>query len=367
MINQRFRVDKIYAKSLEDNPLNAPVERELSIYLPPSYFKEENERYTTVYFLHGYSGNNNSLTVYPSLEEDPSLASMLSVAEIAQQLDVDQIPFYSTFDAFIAEGKIEPMIFIQPDGSLHHPNKYGLTTPTGDSVTKGSFYVNSPYTGNYEDYILEIIKYVDTNYRTKADRSHRLIAGVSMGGYGALSVGLRNLDLFQSIAALSPGTPAVDPFLDLKLRNPIYNMIMGADLAAKYGDALLGDILDTFDMIWSKENPLLPSVQRDESGKAVSYDTSAAENWNQGSLATLISQMHEQSPELMQTAKIYLSCEKNDEFHLAPFAEAIHQQLNQIGVNHHFDLSNNPKAQLSPHMFGCRYHILPAILYFLAS
>jgi enterochelin esterase family protein len=180
MINQRFRVDTIYAKSFEDNPLHAPVERELAIYLPPSYFTEENARYTTVYFLHGYSGNNHSLTVYPSLEEDPRLASMLSVPAIAQQLDVEQIPFDNTFDGLIAEEKIEPMIFIQPDGSLHHPNKYGLTTPTGDSVTKGSFYVNSPYTGNYENYILEVIKYIDTKYRTNADRAHRLRARVDL-------------------------------------------------------------------------------------------------------------------------------------------------------------------------------------------
>jgi hypothetical protein len=102
------------------------------------------------------------------------------------------------------------------------------------------------------------------------------------------------------------------------------------------------------------------------SGQVISYDASAAENWNQGSLAALITHTYEQTPELVQTANIYLSCEKNDEFNLGSVAEALHQQLNQIDIPHHYDLSNNPKAQLSPHMFGCVYHILPAIRSFLA-
>jgi len=364
--NQRYLVNQIHAKSLEGNPLNAPVKRDLTIYLPPNYFEAKNERYSTVYFLHGYSGNNRDLTVYPTLEGHPKLAPILSVPPIKQQLDVSRIPSYRDFDTLIEGGEIEPMIFVQPDGSLHQPNKFGLKTSSGDPITKGSFYVNSPYTGNYEDYILEIVNYIDSNYRTKADREHRLIAGVSMGGYGALSVGFRNLNYFKSIAALSPPDVIIEELLVLKLRTPIYEMIFRPEMAAKYLDAMLGDMLDSLDLVWSNENPLLSSIKRDDSGKPISFDTKAAENWNQGSLTTLLKQTYKKSPEFMKNVNVYLSCEKNDEFHLSQVAENIHHQLEKFGVQHSLDLSDDPKAKLSPHLFGCLYKIIPAIQHFLS-
>jgi len=49
-------------------------------------------------------------------------------------------------------------------------------------------------------------------------------------------------------------------------------------MAAKLGDAIWQDILDTIDLFWSKNRPLLPTIQRDSNDKATSYDKEAAEN-----------------------------------------------------------------------------------------
>jgi hypothetical protein len=368
--NKRYLVDQIHARSLERNPLGAPVQRDLAIYLPPNYFENENERYPTVYFLHGYARNNRNLHVYPTLEEHTFFASILATASLKQQVDVTRLPSYKMFDTLIESGKIEPMIFVQPDGSLHLHNKFGLKRPAGEPLTKGSFFVNSPYTGNYEDYIIEIVNYMDNNYRTQADREHRILAGGSMGGYGALSVGFRNLDYFKSIAALSLGNlPSVENLLTLKSNAPIYEIVFGSEMAAKAPERariLVRDILDTIDLIWSKENSLLSSIQRDATGKIISYDTKAAENWNQGNLITLLKQTHKQSPEPMKNVNVYLSCEKNDEYGFSLCVEKIHYHLKTFGVHHHLYLTDDPKAKLSPHSFGIHYNTIPAIQYFLS-
>ena len=57
---------------------------------------------------------------------------------------------------------------------------------------------------NWEDHIInDVVGYVDSNYRTEARREGRAIAGLSMGGYGALVLGLRHPDKFVSIASTS--------------------------------------------------------------------------------------------------------------------------------------------------------------------
>lgn len=190
--NARYLVERIHARSLEHNPLGAPADRDLAVYLPPDYPTAKKQRYPAVYFLHGYSGNNRAFTVYPTPETNPNLPAALIPPALLQQIDIDRVPSYQTFDRLIQEKQLPPFIFVQPDGSLHQPDKFGQKIVTGDPRTKGSFYVNSPYTGNYENYILEIIQYVDAHYRTHSDPASRVIAGGSMGGYGALRLALHH-------------------------------------------------------------------------------------------------------------------------------------------------------------------------------
>lgn len=81
------------------------------------------------------------------------------------------------------------MIIVLPDGS----NRYG-----------GSMYTNSVTTGNWEDYIVrEMVAYVDKNYRTIARSEGRGIAGMSMGGYGALKIAMKHPDVFGTVYGIS--------------------------------------------------------------------------------------------------------------------------------------------------------------------
>jgi enterochelin esterase-like enzyme len=136
-----YKIVKIAAPSLTNNLVGESAEREIQIYLPPSY-TTSNKRFPVVYYLPGYG-------------------------------DSGMIGFYlpDEMDKLIQSGKVKDMIVVVAPGT----NKLG-----------GSFYVNSPVTGNWEDFITQdVVNYVDSHYRTLAQPASRGITGHSMGGFGA--------------------------------------------------------------------------------------------------------------------------------------------------------------------------------------
>jgi S-formylglutathione hydrolase len=157
----RYDTLVIPAPSLFQNQLGERDQREIRVYLPPSYFTL-NTRYPVVYYLPGYT-------------------------------DSSMLGFYLPGDAdkLVQSGAIREMIIVVANGA----NQLG-----------GSFYVNSPITGRWEDFIVnDVVSYVDTHYRTVAQASARAISGHSMGGFGALNIGMRHPDIFSVVYSLSPG------------------------------------------------------------------------------------------------------------------------------------------------------------------
>jgi hypothetical protein len=65
----------------------------------------------------------------------------------------------------------------------------------------GSQFLDSPATGRYHSYLCdEVVPWVDTRYRTLADRAHRAVTGKSSGGYGAMITPMLRPDLFGALA-----------------------------------------------------------------------------------------------------------------------------------------------------------------------
>lgn len=149
-------------KSLENNPLGDPQTRTVPVYLPPGY-DQSDRRYPSVYLLVGFAGRGRKLLNDSLWEED-----------IQQRMD-----------RLIAEGRVQPMILVMPDGST----RYG-----------GSQYINSHAQGNYRDMLLELVEMVDADFRTIPDRDHRAVAGHSSGGYGALTLGMQQSNTFGLVA-----------------------------------------------------------------------------------------------------------------------------------------------------------------------
>jgi enterochelin esterase-like enzyme len=153
----------VHGKSLEGNLEGDSPDRDVFVYLPPSYTKNRNERYPVLYFLHGY----------------------LAYAETY----VNAMWASDGADKDVTGGTSKEMIIVFPDSH---------------TIYNGSMYSNSPTTGDWEAYLTEdLIQYIDGHYRTMATRESRGLAGHSMGGYGTLRIGMKHPELYAAIYPMS--------------------------------------------------------------------------------------------------------------------------------------------------------------------
>jgi enterochelin esterase-like enzyme len=351
-------LDRFHAASLEGNPAGGPVERHAAVYLPPGYFENERVSYPVIYLLHGYAGNYKGLTV----TQEPNKYAGVLTPEILKEFSEGRMTGYTTLDGLISKGELPPFILVQPDGSLHLPHSGGVKDMfTGETATKGSFYINSPFTGRYEDYIAnDVVSYIEDNYRVARGPGHRALAGVSMGGYGALSICLNNPGRFAAVAALSPANFTLES-ISWKLCIPVVERLLGRDFAETSGAANWADILDTVDLVYSGNRRLLPTVRKREGGNIMSCDEQAAANWEKHNLNVQIKSLS--NP--FNGMAVLINCHRDDEFGLAPEAERLHASLFAKGVEHLYELYSDTDAALTTHMLGIAYHVGPAIRFCL--
>src|SRR4030095_14751620 len=154
---------KIHGTALEGNLEGDAIDRDVLVFLPPSYAKEKSRRYPVVYALHGYS---------------------IGAEQWSQEIHVPQ-----TVEGAFAQGAKE-MIVVLPDSKTFH---------------NGSMYSSSVTTGDFEKFIShDVVSYIDAHYRTIPNRLARGLVGHSMGGYGATRIGMKHADVFGSLYIMSP-------------------------------------------------------------------------------------------------------------------------------------------------------------------
>jgi len=154
---------KIHGTALEGNLEGDAVDRDVYVFLPPSYAEEKSRRYPVVYALHGYS---------------------IGAEQWTHEIHVPQ-----TIGGAFALGTKE-MIVVLPDSKTLH---------------NGSMYSSSVTTGDFEQFIAhDVVAYIDAHYRTIPDRLSRGLVGHSMGGYGATRIGMKHADVFGSLYIMSP-------------------------------------------------------------------------------------------------------------------------------------------------------------------
>jgi enterochelin esterase-like enzyme len=175
LLQGTLNADRLSSRILLDNPLGDSAERELLVYLPPSY--DGAKRLPMVMVLPGFGATNRSLLNYEPWQ--PNLVQR--------------------FERLVLEKKSKPAILVLPDAM----NRWG-----------GSQYLDSPATGNYQQYLAEeVIAWVDQHYRTIPLKQGRAVVGKSSGGFGALRLGLDYPELFSAI-----GSHAGDLAFDISLR-----------------------------------------------------------------------------------------------------------------------------------------------------
>ncbi len=158
----------VHGASLVGNLEGDSPDREVLVYLPPSYARNPGRRYPVVYLLHGFT-------------DKADLWFGLSGPHFVN------LP--AAVDQAYAHGARE-MILVMPDAFT----KYA-----------GSMYSNSPVTGNWEAFIThDLVRFIDAHYRTLPNRASRGLAGHSMGGYGTLRLAMKYPGIFSSVYAMSP-------------------------------------------------------------------------------------------------------------------------------------------------------------------
>ena len=146
---------QVESANLADNLLGDPTDRDVFVYVPPGY-ENSDRAYPTAYLLHAYGTTAAELMNPPTDKERwaPPLEDVLD-------------PVFGRMGA-------PPMIVVIPDGW----SRWGCGQ-----------WVDSPVTGNFEQYVLhDVIPHVDGTYRTLPSARSRGVFGFSSGGFGAMAV-----------------------------------------------------------------------------------------------------------------------------------------------------------------------------------
>lgn len=182
--------------------------RRMHVYLPPGY--ETNDvAYPVFYLLHGAGDSDDAW-------------STVGRAGVI-------------LDNLIADGRATPMIVVMTDG--HTPPIEGQD---------GIFGSGPPGTGAFErDFLEGALPYIESHYRVVADREHRAIAGLSMGGFQTLNISLTRPELFSAVGVYSSGIFSQD----------------AAATEAAYGPLMENaKTFDTLYFAWGREDFILDTI-----------------------------------------------------------------------------------------------------------
>jgi enterochelin esterase-like enzyme len=139
--------------------------RKMQVYTPPGYSKEK--KYPVLYLLHGIGGDETEWERFAT----PDVL----------------------LDNLIADGKAVPMIIVMPNGRAQKNDR-----------AEGNMFAAAPSFAVFEqDLLQDVIPAIESRYSVQADREHRALAGLSMGGGQSLNFGLAHLDTFAWVGGFS--------------------------------------------------------------------------------------------------------------------------------------------------------------------
>ena len=153
------------------------ISRRMTVYTPAGY-ETSGKRYPVFYLLHGMGGDENAWS------------------ELGRATQI--------LDNLIAQGKAEPMIVVMTNGNA------AMEAAPGESSLgweqQPTFQLPKTMEGSFETHFPEVVKFVEKNYRTKKGKSHRAIAGLSMGGFHSLHISKQYPDMFDYVGLFSAAT-----------------------------------------------------------------------------------------------------------------------------------------------------------------
>jgi len=185
--------------------------RRMRVYTPPGYSAAR--KYPVLYLLHGIGGTDTEWT---------------------QSCHANNV-----IDNLLAEGRIEPMVIVFPDGNSSRTvadleaadaaraaRAGGVRTPAGGGAApagapgapaagagrgRGGMNMDAWLTPFENDLLKDIIPYIDSHYSVYTDRDHRALAGLSMGGGQTLNIGLVHPETFAWVGGFSSAPDTRQP------------------------------------------------------------------------------------------------------------------------------------------------------------
>jgi len=283
----RVAIFVINAKTLQNKGDENPS-RKVSVYLPPGY-DNSNKRYPVIYYLHGFMGTDSISTQMRSI-----------------------------LDRGIATQKIRPFILVI---ASHY------------TLYEGSFYSNSSLTGNWADFeAKELVEYVDKNFKTIASRDSRGIGGHSMGGYGAIKIGMLYPEVFSSVYALSPGLLAF--VKEFGPNSDSYKELGKIKTKEELNRTYYPKVLVAVARAWSP-NPSKPPFYCDLPftyvGDSLIVNNDVVEKWNQNMPVYMVDKY---ASNLRRLKAIKLDWGRNDASRFPVQIGMLSQRLENLGIEH---------------------------------
>lgn len=182
-----------------DSPGNG-MQRRLTVYTPAGY-ETSREKYPVLYLLHGMGGDEEA---------------WIALGRTSQILD-----------NLIAQGKAKPMIVVMTNGNVAQEAASGESSV---GFIKPTMQLPNTMDGKFEETFPDVIKFVESNYRVKAEKSERAIAGLSMGGFHSMHISRFYPNTFDYVglfsAAIMPREDAtgkiysdIDGTLETQMKN----------------------------------------------------------------------------------------------------------------------------------------------------
>ncbi len=292
---------KVHGKSLEGNLEGDSPDRDVFVYLPPSYATQPNRRYPVVYTLHGYGLHAEQWVGFAN---------------------------FANLEKDLAAGAAKEMILVAPDAY---------------SLQNGSFYSNSKTTGDWETFVaVELVGYVDSHYRTIANRNSRGLTGHSMGGYGTFRIGMKHPEVFSSLYSMSAccmletgeATPAMTQLEAVKTKED----------AAKVGFNQKSPLARA--AAWSSD-PNNPPLFIDLPVKDGKPQPVIQAKWAANSLMVMLEQY---APSLKKMKAIAMNV--GDQDALMPTNKDMDQALTSAGIQHTFEIFPGTHNDQVPMNFG---------------
>ena len=163
-IQVRPDIPKGKLETITYNSKSIGVDRKAVVYTPPNY--DASQKYPVLYLMHGIGGNETHWT---------SLCAANKV-----------------LDNLIADKNAVPMIIVMPNG------RATAEPPSGNFMSDFNYYAFFE-----KDLLQDLMPYIESHYSVRADRDHRAIAGLSMGGGQGLNFGINNIDKFAWVGGFS--------------------------------------------------------------------------------------------------------------------------------------------------------------------